>query len=53
MSPNAYSSTRGGIRSNIGSIIGGLLVEDTTVIANAAVNDPADGNYNSFRSFIN
>lgn len=29
MAPNAYSSTQGGIRSNIGSIIGSLLVEDT------------------------
>ena len=43
MPPNAYSSTQGGVRSNIGSLVGGLLVDDTTVIPNAAVNDPADG----------
>jgi hypothetical protein len=43
MAPNAYSSTQGGIRSNIGSLVGSLLVDDTTVIPNAAVNDPADG----------
>ena len=46
MPPNAYSSTQGGIRSNISSLIGGLLVNDTTVIPNSAVNETADVNLN-------
>ena len=43
MAPNAYSSTQGGITSNINSLIGNLLVNDNTVIPNSAVNDVADG----------
>ena len=46
MPSNAFSSTQGGIRSNIGSLIGGLLVDDSTVIPNAAVNKPAEGTLN-------
>ena len=40
--PNTFSSTQGGIQSNINSVIASLIVNDSTSIPNGSINNSSD-----------